>query len=139
MPSSQMGGELRGLRVGLWAAQIVAGGLFSLIGVMKLTQPIAALSQTMHWAAEFPEAMVRVIGAIDLAGGLGLILPAMTRIAPRLTVMAALGCTVLQVSAVAFHLSRGEPDVLPLNGVLMLLSAFILWGRAKRAPILPRG
>lgn len=32
----------------------------------------------------------------------------LTRIQPRLTVLAALGLAVLQVCAIAFHLSRGE-------------------------------
>lgn len=135
MHGSDTGTASRGSRAGLWGAQIVAGGLFSLFGFMKLTRPVAELSQTMHWAAEFPETMVRLIGAVDLAGGLGLILPAATRIAPRLTVWAALGCVLLQLCAIVFHLGRGETSVLPLNGILLAFCAFILWGRAKRVPV----
>jgi hypothetical protein len=45
---------------------------------------------------------------------------------------------VLQLLAMAFHVSRGEIPVLPLNLVLLTLSAFVLWGRATRAPIAPR-
>lgn len=126
------------LNIGLWIAQIAAGALFALFGILKLTRPIADLAQTMHWAGQFPEAVVRVIGAVDLAGGLGLILPAATRIAPRLTVLAALGCCALQLCAIAFHLVRGEVAVLPLNFVLLALASFIFWGRWKRARIQPR-
>ena len=85
-----------------------------------------------------PRELRRVIGLIDLAGGIGILLPALTRILPRLTVMAALGCAVLQVFALTFHLSRGEAVVTPLNFVLLALALFVLWGRGRKAPIAPR-
>jgi len=126
------------LRASLWIAQGVAFFFFSGIGAMKLLTPIPKLSETVHWAAQYSETFVRIIGCIDLAGGLGILLPALTRIKPGLTVAAALGCTVLQIFAIAFHVSRGEGDVLPLNLVLLTLSAFVLWGRARKARIRPR-
>lgn len=73
----------------------------------------------------------------DVLGGLGVLLPALTRIRPGLTVLAALGCTALQASAIAFHLSRGETDV-AFNVVLLALAAFVAWGRRTKAPIAPR-
>jgi hypothetical protein len=53
-------------------------------------------------------------------------------------VLAALGCTVLQVFAITFHVSRGEAVVTPLNFVLLALSLFVLWGRGRKAPIASR-
>jgi len=46
---------------------------------------------------------------------------------------------VLQIAAIFVHVSRGETAAMPLNFVLLALSVFILWGRAGRAPIAPRG
>ena len=128
-----------GLRAALWVAQILVGVPFILIGLMKLLTPIGDLAKTIHWAGEFPLAFVRGIGLIDIAGGLGMLLPALTRIKPGLTVAAALGCTVLQVLAIAFHFSRGEASVTGMNFIFLACSAFVLWGRSKRAPIAPRG
>lgn len=128
----------RGLKAALWAAQAVLSLAYIAIGVIKLTTPIVKLAATMPWTGQLPEAFVRTIGIIDIAGGVGILLPALTRIQPRLTVAAALGCTVLQVLAIAFHTSRGETMVLPLNFVLITLSAFVLWGRVRKAPFLPR-
>ncbi len=128
----------RGLKIGLWVAQALIAALFIMAGVMKLSTPIAQLSANMPWTGQYPEGFVRFIGLVDLAGGLGILLPALTRIMPRLTVLAALGCAVLQVCALVFHLSRGEAMVTPLNVVLLALSLFVLWGRARKAPILPR-
>jgi uncharacterized membrane protein len=129
----------KGIRFALWVAQALVGLPFTLFGIMKLTSPIAELSKTVLWAADYPETFVRFMGLVDLSGGLGMLLPALTRIKPHLTVYAALGCMVLQLCAMAFHISRGEAMVTPLNLVFFALSAFVFWGRRSRAPITPRG
>lgn len=139
-PSPQAADRSSGkaLHIGLWTAQCLVTLVFVLAGFTKLTTPIPDLSMMMPWTGQLPEMFVRSIGAVDIAGGLGIILPAATRILPRLTVLTALCCVVLQIVAMAFHVSRGEISVLPLNLVLLTLSAFILWGRSTRAPVAPR-
>jgi len=128
----------RALRIGLWAAQLLIAIAFIGAGLVKLTTPIPQLAAMMPWAGQYSETFVRSIALVDLAGGFGILLPALTRILPRLTVLAALGCSVLQVIALVFHLSRGEAEVTPLNIVLLALSLFVLWGRNGKAPIAPR-
>jgi len=128
----------RALRIGLWIAQILVAFAFIGAGFVKLTTPIPQLAAMMPWAGQYSESFVRFIALVDLAGGIGILLPALTRILPRLTVLAALGCSVLQVFALIFHLSRGEAEVTPLNVVLLALSLFVLWGRNSKAPITPR-
>ncbi|MBR0826602.1 DoxX family protein [Bradyrhizobium manausense] len=128
----------RALRIGLWIAQALIFFVFTSAGLVKLTTPIPQLAAMMPWAGQYSEAFVRVIGLIDLAGGIGILLPALTRILPRLTVLAALGCATLQVIALVFHLSRGEAPVTPLNLVLLVLAVFVFWGRSRKAPIAAR-
>jgi hypothetical protein len=129
----------RPLRIGLWTAQAIVFALFSLFGSMKLFMPVDRLAAMWVWPGQVPTWFLHLTGVLDIAGGIGVLLPAITRIQPRLTVFAALGCTLLQIAAIMFHLSRGEAAVVPLNAVLLALSAFILWGRGKQAPIAPRG
>lgn len=126
------------LRIGLWVAQALVFIIFVFSGFTKLATPISELSQMMPWTGQYSEYFVRFIGLVDLAGGIGILLPSLTRILPQLTVLAALGCTILQVLAIAFHASRGEFLVLPFNAVLISLSIFVLWGRSKKAPIASR-
>jgi hypothetical protein len=76
---------------------------------------------------------------IDLCGGIGVVLPALTRIKPGTTVLAALGCAALQLCATVFHVSRGEAANTPFNVLLVALALFVAWGRRYRAPIEPRG
>jgi uncharacterized membrane protein YphA (DoxX/SURF4 family) len=127
------------LQIGLWTAQVLIFAAFILFGLQKLFMPgeaLAAMWQT-QWPIEYPR-LLRFTGLIDVAVGLGILLPALTRIQPRLTVLAALGCTLLQICAIIFHATRGEFAALPLNFILLPLVAFILWGRGKKAPIAPR-
>jgi len=125
----------RALSITLWIVQVLLAAMFLMTGFMKLSQPIAALSGQMPWVTSVPEALVRFIGAAELAGALGLILPSLTRIRPRLTVLAAIGLITVMILASAFHLSRGESSVVPMNLVLAALAAFVAWGRSKAAPI----
>ena len=134
LPASR-GGTLNVL---LWVAQVLISVMFIMSGYMKFTTPIPELAKMMPWTGQLPLAFVRFIGVVDFTGGIGILFPALTRIQPRLTVLAALGCTVLQILALLFHLSRGEANVTPLNVVLLALSVFVLWGRSKKAPIVPR-
>ena len=125
--------------IGLWAAQALLALLFGAAGVMKLFTPVADLGAMMNWVTVTPEWLVRFIGAAELLGAIGIILPALTRILPWLTPLAALGFVVIQVLAIGTHASLGEMAMtLPMNLVLLALSAFVVWGRWKKAPIAAR-
>lgn len=126
------------LQVALWVAQLLIFASFTLFGGMKFFMPVDQLAAMWVWPGEVPAWFLRLMGVIDFAGGVGVLLPALTRVRPGLTVLAALGCVLLQIAAMIFHLSRGEAPAIPLNIILLALSAFILWGRGKRAPIAPR-
>ncbi|WCN79082.1 DoxX family protein [Micromonospora sp. LH3U1] len=65
----------------------------------------------------------------ELLGGLGLILPAATGIAPVLTPIAATCLAVVMVLAAITHIRRKESSGVAINAVLFLLRAFVAWGR----------
>ena len=122
----------------LWVVQILLGAAFTMVGAMKLTQPIAALAANMGWPGAVPPALVRFIGASELLGGLGMILPAATRMTPQLTPLAAAGLTAIMALAALFHVSRGELNLMPINVIIGGLAAFVAWGRWSKVPILRR-
>ncbi len=123
------------LHITLWVLQVLLGVMMAMAGVMKATQPVAELATNMVWVSSVPVALLRFIGISELAGGLGLILPAATRIRPALTPLAALGLAIIQVLALPFHVSRDEMFAVPINVVLFVLLAFVAWGRHRLAPI----
>lgn len=129
----------KGWNIGLWVVQIVLAAFYAMAGSMKVSQPIEALvASGLGYAGDYPELLTRFIGTMELLGAIGIILPALTRILPGLTPLAALGFSVIQVLAMGVHASRGEFMVLPMNVVLLALSLFVLWGRTRKAPIAPR-
>jgi uncharacterized membrane protein YphA (DoxX/SURF4 family) len=93
----------------LWVLQVVLAALFAIAGVMKATQPKAKLAQRLPWAEDFAPATVRFIGVMELLGAAGLILPAVTGIAPILTPLAAAGLAVMMLLAALTHVRRKEP------------------------------
>lgn len=128
----------RALHAGLWIVQILLAGAFAAAGFMKATTPLADLVQMLPWVATTPAFLVRFIGVAELAGAVGLILPALTRIKPSLTAVAAAALVLVMLLASLFHISRGELGALPVNTVLAGLAAFVAWGRSTRARITPR-
>jgi hypothetical protein len=129
---------LKGIRVGLWIVQGLLSLTFAGGGVWKLATPIPELAMKMPWMGQVSPSFLYTTAVFDILGGLGVLLPSLTRIKPGLTVLAALGCVALQVSAIVFHFSRGEAANTPFNFLLVALSLFVAWGRRSRAPIAPR-
>lgn len=127
----------KGIHIALWVAQGLLAVAFILSGVMKITSPIEEIAANgMTFVHHFSEGMVRFIGISEVLGGLGLILPSLSRIKPILTPIAALGLATVMILAMVYHLSVGEP-IVP-NIVLLAIAAFIAWGRMAKAPILAK-
>ena len=123
--------------VSLWVAQVLLAGMFLMVGVMKTFTPIEELSKMVPLAGEL-RALVRFIGLSELAGAIGLILPAALRIRPQLTTLAAGALALVMVLALIYHLSKGEYAAIGTNIVLGILGAFIVFGRLNKAPISAR-
>ena len=128
----------KGLHITLWVLQTLLAAMYVMAGLMKVSQPIQTLSQSLPWTAQVPEALVRFIGVAEILGAVGLILPSLLRIQPKLTPIAAIGLVLVQIFAIGFHISRGETGVIGMNFILLLIAAFIAWGRFKKAPIAPK-
>ena len=117
------------MNIFLWIVQIVLAAAFLMAGSLKLTQPIEKLEKNMSWVARYPKPVVRFVGAMEVLGAIGLILPWATGIAPVLTPLAAVGLAVIMVLAAVHHLRHKEPQSLPVNGVLFVLALIVAIGR----------
>ena len=127
------------LHVGLWVVKALLALTFIGTGLWKVFTPLPQLAAMIPWAGQVPEAFLQATAVVDLCGGIGIVLPALTRIKPGLTVLAALGCALLQACAVVFHVLRGEAANTPFNLLLVVLALFVAWGRHLKAPIPTRG
>ena len=114
----------------LWVVQGILAGMFLMVGMMKLMQPKEKMAEKMGWVEDFSQAQIRGIGALEVMGSMGLILPMVTGILPILTPLAALGLVLNMVGAFITHLRRKE--FIPMgvmNLMLMAMAAFVAFGR----------
>lgn len=127
------------MNIALWVLQVLMGGMFIMAGGTKTFVPVEELVIQMPWVGDVPSILVRFIGISELAGGIGLLLPALTRILPWLTPVAGAALALVMVLAAGFHLMRGEFGAIGINLVLIIILGAVAYGRWKVEPILPRG
>ncbi|SIR56272.1 DoxX family protein [Microbacterium sp. RURRCA19A] len=111
----------------LWILNILLAVIFLGVGGMKVLRSRDALAaRFMPWAADFAPTTVRLIGVAEVLGGLGLVLPLLTGIAPLLAPIAAIGLTLAMIVAGAVHVRRHEtPAPAVVAGILTIASAVI--------------
>jgi len=127
-----------GWNIGIWVAQIALAALYLMGAWFHFLPPEEAAKMGAVWMQEVPIMLPRFIGVMEVIGVIGIILPAATRIMRHLTVWAAAGLLAIQALAIPFHAIRGEFEPLPFNLIYVALAVFVLWGRARKAPISPR-
>ena len=115
--------------IALWVAQVLLAVAFLGAGATKLSQPKKKLAKNMAWVEDFSQGTVRLIGALEVVGAIGLVLPALTGILLWLTPLAALGLVLLMIGAALTHLRRTEYGNIAVNAVLLVLAAFVVYGR----------
>ena len=110
----------------LWIAQSLLAGIFLATGLIKLTQPrLRMAAGPMAWAADVTDARFRTIGLLEVIGAIGLILPGVLGIAPRLLPVAALGLGLTMIGAIVTHVRYGETERLVVPIVLLGLALFV--------------
>ncbi|GAB4273781.1 MAG: DoxX family protein [Candidatus Promineifilaceae bacterium] len=122
------------MNIALWVVQGLLGLTFLMVGGMKLMKSREEIAQQMAWANDFSDGQVKTIGALELLGAIGVVLPGLVNILPILTPLAAVGLALIMLGAARTHLRRGENQMIVVNGVLFLLAVFVVYGRFVAAP-----
>ena len=124
------------MNIALWIVQVLLALAFLAHGWMFLAPPpdIAVLMDAFlpRWFQVF-------LGVAEVAAGLGLWLPGVTRILPSLVAWAAAGVMIVTASATVLHFVRGEisPGVITL--ILLGMATFVAYQRFLVRPIRARG
>jgi uncharacterized membrane protein YphA (DoxX/SURF4 family) len=120
------------MNTALWIIQALLAALFLFAGGMKLVMPIEDIIKQMPLS--LPGWFVRFTGVVELLGGIGLILPWLLRIKPRLTPLAATGLVIVMIGATVYTLASGEIASAPMPLVVGILAGFVAYGRWKLTP-----
>jgi uncharacterized membrane protein YphA (DoxX/SURF4 family) len=118
------------MNVALWIVQALLALLFLFAGGMKLVLPIEEMTKQIP----MPGLFLRFIGVCEVLGAIGLILPGLLCIRPKLTPLAAAGLVIIMIGATVVTLMTAGVAMAVLPLVVGLLCAFVAYGRWRLAP-----
>jgi uncharacterized membrane protein len=116
------------MNTALWIVQSILALAFVVLGALKvfLYNRFKTLLDKKR-PSGITRGLAAFIGTSELVGGLGIVLPMATNVAPSLTVWAAVGLATVMTLAIGFNLRRHEFSGVPV--ILLLLTLFVAFGR----------
>ena len=124
------------MHITLWILQALLAAAFAAHGWMLVSPPPELLAMMNE---QLGVAFRVFLGVAEIAGAVGLLLPAMTRRLPWLTPLAAACLAFVVASATVLHLYRSEVSAAATTAVLFALCAWVAYARWRVRPIAPRG
>lgn len=110
----------KGKTIVAWILQILLAGLFVMSSLPKLTGDAETIANFERWG--MPGKMYLVIGAFELLGAIGLVIP-------RLAGLAAAGLILIMAGALVTHLTHNEMSMAPVPLVVMILLGAVVYLR----------
>jgi hypothetical protein len=119
------------VNIALWIVAGILAAVFLLAGSAKLLVPREKLAAAPGggWVWDFSPVFVKVLGALEILGVAGLILPAALDVAPVLVPLAALALGLVMVCAAVVESRRDELKHVLLNLTYLGLAVFVVFGR----------
>jgi uncharacterized membrane protein YphA (DoxX/SURF4 family) len=108
--------------------QVVLAIAFTAGGLAKLALPYAKYSNipAVAWSKEFKPAHLRLLGVLEVSGGVGLLIPLFLPSLTMLTPLAAVGVALYMAGAIATHLRRSEYLHMVGNLIVFLVPALFV-------------
>lgn len=119
------------MNLALWIIAGLLAAVFLSAGATKLFIPAEKLAKAPGggWVNDFSPGFVKALGAVEILGAVGLILPAALDIAPILVPLAAVGLATIMVGAAIVESRRHESKHVLVNLTYLALIAFVAFGR----------
>ena len=119
------------MNLAVWIIAILLAAVFLFAGAAKLFIPRARLAQAPggDWVNAFSPGLVKTLGAVEVLGAIGLILPAALDIAPVLVPLAAVGIVLLMTGAVITRLRHGGTKAIPIDTAYLAMAAAVAVAR----------
>lgn len=123
------------MNIMLWVLQVLLAMAFFAHGWLVLMPPPEIAAQMN---AELPRAFWVFLGVAEILAAIGLTLPGITGILPRLVASAAAGVMFVTISATVWHVARAEYTSAAITMVLLVMATFTAYGRWRMLPIRSR-
>jgi uncharacterized membrane protein YphA (DoxX/SURF4 family) len=110
--------------------QVLLGPPLTVGGLLKLILPYAKYTNVpaVAWSKEFKVEHLKLIGVLEVSGGVGLIVPLFLPSLTMLTPLAAVGIALYMSGAMATHLRRSEYPHMVGNLMWLGLALFLAYG-----------
>lgn len=125
------------MNIALWIVTGLLAAVFLFSGLGKLFVPrekMAGMTEAAHWVLDFQPGALKTIGAVEILGALGLVLPALLGVAPIVVPLAACGLVLIMIGAMRVRIRRGETKAALGDGAYLALAAFVAIGRFALEP-----
>ena len=113
----------------VWILQGVLAAFFIMPGIGKITGSKEKHISDGHIKPEGNLLFIRILGALELLGCLGIIVPWLTGIAPILTPITAVGFSVIMIAGIVNHTIKKEYKMLPMLVAILIMSVVVAYYR----------
>ncbi|MCU1694224.1 MAG: DoxX family protein [Mycobacterium sp.] len=118
------------MNIALWTVAGILAFSFFAAGVMKLVRNKQQLVDAgMTWVGDSSPGFVKSIGVLEILAAIGLIVPALTGIAPVFVPLAAVGLVLVMAGAAVLHARRKETPNIFIALIILAFAVFVAWGR----------
>lgn len=117
----------------LWTIQVILAQLFIFAGASKVILPVTVMQQG---PVALPGAFLRIVGSLELLGGLGLVLPGIVHFHEELILLAACGLVGVMAGAAVISVESMGVAAAVLPAVVGVLAYVVLAGRGGRQFVL---
>jgi hypothetical protein len=124
------------MNVVLWILQVLLAAAFLAHGLLLLNPP-PDIAVQMN--AELPRAFWIFLGVAEVLAAVGLTVPGILRIKPRLIAAAAWGVIIVMVAATLWHLVRAEWTSSVITFILLVMAVVVARMRGGSRQIPERG
>jgi uncharacterized membrane protein YphA (DoxX/SURF4 family) len=115
----------------LWIAQALLALVFLMAGGAKLAMPADALAKA---APMLSVGFLRFVSVCEVLGGLGLVLPWLLKIQPRLTPLAAAALVVIMMGAIVVTVMTMGAPMAAFPAIVGVLLAWVAYSRFRMTP-----
>jgi hypothetical protein len=115
----------------LWITAGLLAAVFLFAGSTKLFLSREKLAEAPGggWVLDFSAGFVKALGAVEILGAIGLVLPALLGIAPVLVPLAAVGLATIMVGAAIVTYRRRESTHVLVDVTYLAMAVFVAFGR----------
>ena len=115
----------------LWITAGLLAAVFLFAGSTKLFLSREKLAEAPGggWVLGFSAGFVKALGAVEILGAVGLVLPALFGIAPVLVPLAAVGLATIMVGAAIVTYRRRESAHVLVDVTYLAMAVFVAFGR----------